>query len=144
MVAVIKQREPPPGYPTGGKAKEEEAPQVVDDNNEKAEQNDEDDGETDRGLSSGFIIGRRKPRLPARGYSRPVIYDQSSSPSKQTQYYYGSNIHIYLGLIGLVSNHTNHFCWSLASDHGCHGYENHGQCYGYQSNNQIFVQGKAA
>jgi hypothetical protein len=74
MAAVTKQLQPPPGYPTGGEAKEEQAPQVVDD---KAQQNGEDDGETDRGISAGSIIGRPKPLLHERGYSGPVLYNYS-------------------------------------------------------------------
>jgi hypothetical protein len=81
MAAVTKQRQPPVGYPTGGEVKEEQAPQVVDDNTDKAQQNGEDDGETDRGISPGFIIGRR--------YSGPVLYDYSGRGSKY--YYYYSN-----------------------------------------------------
>nr|ABK21686.1 unknown [Picea sitchensis] len=73
MAAVTKQRQPPVGYPTGGEVKEEQAPQVVDDNTDKAQQNVKDDGETDRGISPGFIIGRR--------YSGPVLYNYSGPGS---------------------------------------------------------------
>ncbi|MGL6900100.1 hypothetical protein NBB33_23720, partial [Salmonella sp. NW1189] len=57
MAAATKKQAPPAGYPTG-EAKEE-VPQV-----EKVAQetNGEDDGETDRGISARFMVGRSKPR----------------------------------------------------------------------------------
>ena len=56
-MAAANQRQPPPGYPTGGNA-EERAPPV--DNNNK------DEDETDRGISARFMIGRNKPRSHER------------------------------------------------------------------------------
>jgi len=83
MAGVTKQRQPPPGYPSGGETKVEQPPQrqpppgypsggeteveqdpLIDDISDKAQQNGgEDDGETDRGISVGFRISRPRPRL---------------------------------------------------------------------------------
>jgi len=94
-MAAVNKRQPPPGYPTGGEAKEQ-APQV---DNKAQETNGEDDGETDRGISAQFRVGRPKPRShdrypgpgfvpfddydpapPRRPYNRAPVYDYPAPP----------------------------------------------------------------
>jgi len=80
MAAVNKQHAPPAGYPTGGEAKEQ-----VD--NKAQETNGEDEGETDRGISAQFMIGRPKPRsherYPGTGF---VPFDDYDPAPPRGQY----------------------------------------------------------
>lgn len=82
-VEQTPQRQPPRGYPSGGETEVEQAPKVIDDISDKDQINGgggEDDGETDRGIR----IGRPMPRLYQSGY--PALYDRGNRGHGQPPY----------------------------------------------------------